>query len=1007
MSFAPKQFIRSVDFLSTENSTNTSTGCVNIYGGMSVSKDSYLTHMIVVGTSTVANLTITGNLITSTGNLLTGTQWTNNDTSIYFGTSGSALVGIGTTTPNFNLDISGGSRITGGLTVGNLNVNTGASITNILNTTICTGTVIVTSGSIRASFNSHTLGNIFTTGGNVGIGTTSPGSRLEVNGTIKSGDITVGNINFTGSLYQNGSAYLGSQWTTTSGNTLTYTSGSININSGFSSSFNSNTLGNIFTTGGNVGIATTSPGNTLDVSGTARFTTSITTGAIYSTNQTTTNIVATNISTSNLVASTVASNVVSATTITGSNLSLSGNLSVAGTLTTVNITSTNLVNTNVSAGVVVATTLLSASGNSNTIGSIFTTGGNVGIGTASPGTTLDISGTIRATTSLTTGALYSTNLTSTNIVGTTSTVSNSIFTNISSGTLNLSTGITSASVQATNINASTSTIGILLNTNAVSTNISSGTLNLSTGITTASVQATNINATTETIGTSRVTTSLLAIGNSNTMGSIFTTGGNVGIGTSQPSSRLSVNGGIHAATFNSIIEQGAYVQWNRSSGGGETWLINQRGSGNNDSIRLGSAATNGSTVTEWWRFQSNNLYNMVGGNVFIDGSVATTQWVFGYNTPKHTSGISPLQVYNNATDRNLALQVTSKGTSSGIDSVQITVPLQSTFNSNTIGSIITTGGNVGLGTGTPQTKLHIEDGSLFIGDVSSGFSTSVPSSPGSNTTPNGYRLFFDNSFNGTAGTGIPANKIVLHNNNWTGGFGMELTGVTYHSGQNHRFYTGAGNSSSYGTLMFDMGAATNVHYTNTNGEGNLKIINSNSGGSAYAIMRIGNSINDTVMFMNSSTRTSDGGPSTFTIRNDIGGVRLQGGGANNTLWLSTGANIGIGTTTPSYPLHVSGDIYATGDVISFSDARLKTDVITIENALEKVSSLRGVYYTNANTNTRETGVIAQEIAEILPEVVADKGEYLGVAYGNIVGILIEAIKELKDKVNTLEAQLNL
>ena len=121
-------------------------------------------------------------------------------------------------------------------------------------------------------------------------------------------------------------------------------------------------------------------------------TSNVSTASLYNANQTTTNIVATNISTSTLISSTVASNVMSATTITGTNLSLSGNLNVAGTLTTVNITSTNLVNTNVSAGVVVASTLLSARGNSNTIGNIYTTSGNVGIGTVNPSSRLHISG---------------------------------------------------------------------------------------------------------------------------------------------------------------------------------------------------------------------------------------------------------------------------------------------------------------------------------------------------------------------------------------------------------------------------------------------------------------------------------------------------------------------------------------------------------------------------------------------------------------------------------------
>jgi len=102
---------------------------------------------------------------------------------------------------------------------------------------------------------------------------------------------------------------------------------------------------------------------------------------------------------------------------------------------------------------------------------------------------------------------------------------------------------------------------------------------------------------------------------------------------------------------------------------------------------------------------------------------------------------------------------------------------------------------------------------------------------------------------------------------------------------------------------------------------------------------------------------------------------------------------------------VTGALTASGNVTAYSDARLKTDVDTIENALEKVTKLRGVEYTKADTQERGIGVIAQEVEEIIPEVVQD-GAYKSVAYGNMVGVLIEAIKELKTEVNDLKAQLD-
>ena len=91
-----------------------------------------------------------------------------------------------------------------------------------------------------------------------------------------------------------------------------------------------------------------------------------------------------------------------------------------------------------------------------------------------------------------------------------------------------------------------------------------------------------------------------------------------------------------------------------------------------------------------------------------------------------------------------------------------------------------------------------------------------------------------------------------------------------------------------------------------NTEMGIKIRNSNSGSDAYSILRLGNDAEDAVIFLNSSTRTDDGGSHTLTIRNDTGNLCLQAKGANNTLWLSTTGNIGIGTTSPSARLEVIG-----------------------------------------------------------------------------------------------------
>ena len=108
----------------------------------------------------------------------------------------------------------------------------------------------------------------------------------------------------------------------------------------------------------------------------------------------------------------------------------------------------------------------------------------------------------------------------------------------------------------------------------------------------------------------------------------------------------------------------------------------------------------------------------------------------------------------------------------------------------------------------------------------------------------------------------------------------------------------------------------------------------------------------------------------------------------------------------------NGNLIAQGNVTAYSDLRLKEDVKTIDNALDKVSKLRGVEYTRKETQEREIGVIAQEVKEIIPELVSvkDNTDSMGdgmkdvhtMKYQNTVGLLIEAIKDLKAEIEELK-----
>ena len=117
---------------------------------------------------------------------------------------------------------------------------------------------------------------------------------------------------------------------------------------------------------------------------------------------------------------------------------------------------------------------------------------------------------------------------------------------------------------------------------------------------------------------------------------------------------------------------------------------------------------------------------------------------------------------------------------------------------------------------------------------------------------------------------------------------------------------------------------------------------------------------------------------------------------------------GSGITALTLDMSAAGAATFNNDVTAFSDNRFKEDIETIPDGLSKVCKLRGVTYNRIdieNYGDRHMGVIAQEVEKIIPEVVKtdkSKEKIKSVAYGNMVGLLIEAIKDLKNEVDELK-----
>jgi hypothetical protein len=88
--------------------------------------------------------------------------------------------------------------------------------------------------------------------------------------------------------------------------------------------------------------------------------------------------------------------------------------------------------------------------------------------------------------------------------------------------------------------------------------------------------------------------------------------------------------------------------------------------------------------------------------------------------------------------------------------------------------------------------------------------------------------------------------------------------------------------------------------------------------------------------------------------------------------------------------------------VSSSDARLKSNIVPIPEALAKVQALTGVTFTMAGSDARQMGLIAQDVQAVSPEAVVETEGVLRLAYGNLVGLLVEAIKDLAQEVDQLK-----
>lgn len=119
----------------------------------------------------------------------------------------------------------------------------------------------------------------------------------------------------------------------------------------------------------------------------------------------------------------------------------------------------------------------------------------------------------------------------------------------------------------------------------------------------------------------------------------------------------------------------------------------------------------------------------------------------------------------------------------------------------------------------------------------------------------------------------------------------------------------------------------------------------------------------------------------------------------------TNSRVGVGTTVPSTTLQVAGTITCV-DINSTSDINLKENIHSIDDPLGKVMQINGVGFRWKDTKEDAIGVIAQDIEEVIPEIVKNNDHIKTVNYNGLIGVLIEAIKEQQRQILELRTQIN-
>jgi trimeric autotransporter adhesin len=416
----------------TDVNYNNATSTLNINNASvtTVTTNNAITTNVSAATLTVTNATLPSTLAVT--NVTSGTVYVSTSiTTSQLGVSNATVTNLNTT------NVSASTFTATNMTTANMNANVTTSTLNVSTSTIANLVATNATMSNMTAIN-VTVPTLLTT-------TLMTGGTLNAS-TVNAQNASLGSLGLTnGTINNTFTMSIG----TTAGNINAYTMSTGNLNA--SSVTNTPTTLNVSYGNANVLTVNTSLYNAYMSNATVssmKITSGMTASNAYILNITSGAInTSAGISTASLnitttapvLFGTVSSTLVTGTTVSLGNMYISGNTNIAGTLLTTNITTANATETNVSSGNVLNYTSLTATGANNTLGNLFTTTTGVGINTKTPGLgyTLDVSGSIRARTSVTAGNINTVNTTVQNVNTVTLSAASGVFTTVSSGSINI------------------------------------------------------------------------------------------------------------------------------------------------------------------------------------------------------------------------------------------------------------------------------------------------------------------------------------------------------------------------------------------------------------------------------------------------------------------------------------------------------------------------------------------------------------------------------------------